>query len=73
MTQYVAKPYLFNDKDKKTFDNPYDAVYYLNQQLSDKVVEDRFDYVFIAPSINKRNLKKAIDEYTGIGKLQIIE
>lgn len=69
--KYIAKPRLFNRTDSKEFDNPIDAINYLNQYLSAKE-GDHEDYVFIAPSTSKRHLKASIDEYVGIGKLEIV-
>lgn len=69
--RYIAKPRLFNKTDSKEFDNPIDAIKYLNEYMSAKE-GDHEDYVFIAPSTSKKQLKKSIDEYVGIGKLEII-
>lgn len=69
--KYVAKPNLFNKTGIKEFDNPVCALNYLNQTLAAKD-GDHQDYVFIAPSISKRHLKKSIEEYVGIGKLELI-
>lgn len=68
---YLAKPRLFNYTHSKEFDNPIDAINYLNEYMSAKE-GDHADYVFIAPSTSQRNLKKSIDEYVGIGKLEIV-
>ena len=70
--KYIAKPRLFNLTDSKEFDNAVDALNYLNEYMSAKE-GDHEDYVFIAPSTSKKNLKKSIDEYVGIGKLIIAE
>jgi hypothetical protein len=69
--KYIAKPNLFNKTGMKEFDNPVDALTYLNQILAPKD-GDHQDYVFVAPSTSKRNLKKSIEEYVGIGKLELI-
>lgn len=65
---YIAKPFLANNMGMKKFDNPVDAIEYLNEVLAPKE-DDHEDYVFIAPSTAKRHLKKSIEEYVGIGKL----
>ena len=70
--KYIAKPRLFNYTHAKEFDNAVDAIKYLNEYMSAKE-GDHEDYVFIAPSLSKRELKKSIEEYVGIGKLEIIE
>lgn len=69
--KYIAKPRLFNLTHSKEFDNPIDAIKYLNDYMSAKE-GDHNDYVFIAPSLSKKQLKKSIDEYVGIGKLEIV-
>ncbi len=69
--RYIAKPNLSNNVGKKEFDNPVCAIKYLNDVLAPKD-GDHQDYVFIAPSTSKRNLKKSIEEYVGIGKLELI-
>ena len=68
--KYIAKPNLFNNVGLKEFNNPIDALTYLNEILSAKA-GDHQDYVFIPPSTSKRNLKKSIEEYVGIGKLEL--
>lgn len=68
--RYIAKPKLFNNTDMKEFNNPVEALSYLNQYMLAKDT-DHPDYVFIAPSVSQRNLKKSIEEYVGIGKLII--
>ena len=65
--EYIAKPFLANNKGMKKFNNPVDAINYLNEVLSAK--EGDSEYVFIPPSSSQRNLKKSIEEYVGIGKL----
>ena len=67
--RYIAKPRLFNYTHAKEFDDPVEAIKYLNEYMSAK--EGDIDYVFIAPSLSKKQLKKSIDEYVGIGKLEI--
>jgi len=59
-----------NNVGLKEFNNPIDALTYLNEILSAKTGDHR-DYVFIPPSTSKRNLKKSIEEYIGIGKLEL--
>ena len=71
--RYTAKPYLFNNIRAKTFDKPMQAVLYLNSMLSDKGVNEELDYVFIAPKASEKNLKHALEDYVGIGKLIIEE
>jgi|LakMenE18May11ns_1017448.scaffolds.fasta_scaffold9774864_4 hypothetical protein len=68
--KYIAKPNLFNNVGLKEFNNPIDALTYLNEVLGAKA-GDHQDYVFIQPSTSKRNLKKSIEEYVGIGKLEL--
>ena len=68
--KYIAKPNLFNNVGLKEFNNPIDALTYLNEVLGAKA-GDHQDYVFIQPSTSKRNLKKSIEEYVGIGKLDL--
>jgi hypothetical protein len=68
--KYIAKPNLMNNVGLKEFNNPIDALTYLNEILSAKTGDHR-DYVFIPPSTSKRNLKKSIEEYIGIGKLEL--
>jgi hypothetical protein len=67
--KYIAKPRLFNNTGSKEFDTALEAVQYLNKVLSDDAVESHLDYVFIAPKASPKQLKHAIEEYTGIGKL----
>ena len=55
--KYIAKPHLTNKTGLKEFDNPVDALTYLNHFLAPKN-GDHQDYVFIAPSTSKRNLKR---------------
>jgi len=69
--KYIAKPRLFNYTHSKEFDNAVDAIKYLNEYMSAKE-GDHADYVFIAPSLSKKQLKKSIEEYVGIGKLEIL-
>jgi hypothetical protein len=71
--KYIAKPSLFNNKGLKEFDDAKKAIDYLNEVLSDTSVKPELDYVYIAPSTSKNNLKFAIEEYVGIGKLIIEE
>jgi hypothetical protein len=70
--KYVAKPSLFNNNGMKEFAEAKDAVLYLNQVLSDDSVSPSLDYVFIAPKASPKQLKHAIEEYIGIGKLQVV-
>lgn len=67
--KYIAKPSLFNNKGMKEFNEALDAVQYLNKVLSDSDVNPELDYVFIAPKTSPKQLKHAIEEYIGIGKL----
>jgi hypothetical protein len=67
--KYIAKPKLFNNMGMKEFDDAREAVLYLNQVLNDDQVDPSLDYVFIAPKASPKQLKHAIEEYTGIGKL----
>ena len=68
---YIAKPNLFNFEHSKTFKDAKSAILYLNNQLSDKGVPEHLDYMFIAPKVTEKQLKFAIEEYCGIGKLII--
>ena len=70
--KYVAKPSMFNNKGMKEFAEAKDAVQYLNQVLNDDLVDPSLDYVFIAPKASKSQLKHAVEEYMGIGKLLIV-
>ena len=70
--KYIAKPSLFNNKGMKVFAEAKDAVLYLNQVLNDDAVSPHLDYVFIAPKASKTQLKHAVEEYAGIGKLLIV-
>jgi len=67
--KYIAKPKLFNNTGAKEFDTALEAVQYLNKVLSDNEVNPELDYVFIAPKASPKQLKHAIEEYIGIGKL----
>jgi hypothetical protein len=67
--KYIAKPKLFNNIGMKEFDNAHDAVLYLNKVLNDDNVDPSLDYVFIAPKASPKQLKHAVEEYKGIGKL----
>ena len=67
--KYIAKPKLFNNTGAKEFDTALEAVQYLNKVLSDTDVNPELDYVFIAPKASPKQLKHAIEEYIGIGKL----
>jgi hypothetical protein len=70
--RYIAKPSMFNNKGLKEFNEAKDAVLYLNQVLNDDAVSPHLDYVFIAPKASKSQLKHAVEEYVGIGKLLIV-
>jgi len=70
--KYIAKPRLFNNVGMKEFTEAKDAVLYLNQVLNDDSVSPHLDYVFIAPKASKSQLKHAVEEYVGIGKLIIM-
>ena len=70
--KYIAKPSLFNNKGMKSFSEAKDAVLYLNQVLNDDLVSPTLDYVFIAPKASPKQLKHAVEEYMGIGKLLIV-
>ena len=67
--KYIAKPKLFNNMGMKEFDDAREAILYLNKVLNDDQVDPALDYVFIAPKASPKQLKHAIEEYTGIGKL----
>jgi len=67
--KYIAKPKLFNNIGMKEFTDAREAVLYLNKVLNDDQVDPALDYVFIAPKASPKQLKHAIEEYTGIGKL----
>ena len=70
---YIAKPALFNNKGLKEFDNAKDAVLYLNEILTDKGVDEKYDYVFVPPKSTDKQIKNAVEDYIGIGKLLIKE
>jgi len=67
--KYIAKPALFNNKGLKEFSDAREAVLYLNKVLNDDTVDPSLDYVFIAPKASPKQLKHAVEEYIGIGKL----
>jgi hypothetical protein len=67
--KYIAKPKLFNNIGMKEFTDAREAVLYLNKVLNDSDVKPELDYVFIAPKASPTQLKHAIEEYVGIGKL----
>jgi len=71
--KYIAKPALFNNKGLKEFDNAKDAVLYLNEILTDKGVDEKYDYVFVPPKSTDKQIKNAVEDYIGIGKLLIKE
>ena len=71
--KYIAKPKLSNNVGMKTFEDAKSAIDYLNGVLSDKFVDPKFDYVFIAPKTSPKQLKKALEDYVNIGKLVIQE
>lgn len=71
--KYIAKPYLFNNKNLREFDDAMQAVLYLNEQLSDVEVDEQLDYTFIAPKATRGQLKESIAEYVGMSKLIIID
>ena len=68
---YIAKPNLFNFEHSKTFKDAKSAILYLNNRLSDKGIPEHLDYMFIAPKVSDKQLRFAIEEYCGIGKLII--
>jgi hypothetical protein len=70
--KYIAKPSLFNNKGLKEFTDAKEAILYLNGVLSDDSVNPELDYVFIAPKASPKQLKHAVEEYVGIGKLLIV-
>ena len=70
--KYIAKPSLFNNKGMKSFSEAKEAVLYLNQVLNDDLVSPHLDYVFIAPKASPKQLKHAVEEYMGIGKLLVV-
>jgi hypothetical protein len=69
--KFVAKPSMFNNRGMREFSEARDAVVYLNSVLSSDEVDPELDYLFIPPSASPKQLKHAIDEYVGIGKLII--
>ena len=71
--KYIAKPKLFNNMGMKEFNDAREAVLYLNKVLNDDLVDPALDYVFIAPKASPTQLKHAIQEYIGIGKLLLVE
>jgi hypothetical protein len=70
--KYIAKPKLFNNMGMKEFDDAREAVIYLNKVLNDDNVDPSLDYVFIAPKASPKQLRHAVEEYMGIGKLLVV-
>ena len=70
--KYIAKPSMFNNLGMKEFLDAKEAVLYLNKVLNDDQVDPSLDYVFIAPKASPKQLKHAVEEYVGIGKLLIV-
>jgi hypothetical protein len=70
MLNYICKPSLYNNKGMKTFHTALDALNYLNEMLLPKD-GDHEDYVFIAPSTARHEIKNSIEDYQYIGKLNI--
>lgn len=68
---YIAKPSFYNNKGLREFSDGLSAVQYLNAQLTDKGVDSKLEYAFVAPSTSKYHIKHSIEEYVGIGKLII--
>ena len=73
MIRYIAKPALFNNKGMNEFTDAKEAIEYLNTVLNDEGINPELDYVFIAPKTSRTQLKHAIEEYIGIGKLIVEE
>jgi hypothetical protein len=57
----------------KEFTDAKEAIEYLNGVLNDEGVNAELDYVFVAPKTSRTQLKHAIEEYIGIGKLIVEE
>jgi hypothetical protein len=70
MLKYTCKPNLYNNKGVKTFTLAEDALEYLNEMLSPKE-GDHEDYVFIAPSMAKKDIEDSLEDYQYMGKLSI--
>lgn len=69
MLKYICKPSLFNNKGMKTFIIAEDALEYLNEKLSAKVDDE--NYIYIAPSMAKKDIQESLEEYQYMGKLTI--
>ena len=53
----------------KTFTTAEDALEYLNEKLSAKVDDE--NYIYIAPSMAKKDIQESLEDYQHIGKLTI--
>jgi hypothetical protein len=53
----------------KTFTTAEDALEYLNEKLSAKVDDE--NYIYIAPSMAKKDIQESLEDYQYIGKLKI--
>jgi hypothetical protein len=69
MLKYICKPSLFNNKGMKTFITAEGALEYLNEKLSSKVDDE--NYVYIAPSMAKKDVQDSLEDYQFMGKLTI--
>lgn len=69
MLKYICKPSLFNNKGMKTFTVAEDALEYLNEKLSAK--ENDENYIYIAPSMAKKDIQDSLEDYQHMGKLTI--
>lgn len=72
MTRWIAKPFLANNMGIKEFDNPKDAVEYLNEMLTDVDVDPELDYVFSTLSTTESRLEDSIDDFMNVRKLLMV-
>ena len=69
MLKYTCKPSLYNNKGMKSFITASEALEYLNEKLSAK--EGDQEYVYIAPSMAKKDIEESLEDYQYMGKLTI--
>ena len=69
MLKYICKPSLYNNKGMKTFTTAEDALIYLNDKLAAKVDDE--NYIYIAPSMAKKDIQDSLEDYQFMGKLAI--
>lgn len=69
MIKYICKPSLYNNKGMKTFNTAEEALGYLNEKLSAKIDDE--NYIYIAPSMAKKDIEASLEDYQYIKKLVI--